>query len=101
MGLVRTGLVAHRLGAVHLNLLGGGGDLKAVTADLIGGQREGLACGGLEGHSALEGAKRDGQASSGSLRGETNITRHKNDPGNRMRYHGVMEYQTFHLSSHI
>ena len=100
VGFIRTGLMAHRLGAVHFHLLGGGGDLQAIAADFVGGEREGLACGSLEGDSALEGTQRDGQASSGSLRRK---------PYHSIRTTGIVlivmiikpQICTFHLNNNI
>lgn len=66
--LFRAGLMAHRFGAVNLNLLGVvGGNSEAITAHLIGGEGQCFACGCLEGHGALEGTKRDRQSTCRSL----------------------------------
>lgn len=36
-----------------------GGDFESITADFIGGEREGLSCGRLQRYGALKGAQGD------------------------------------------
>lgn len=67
--LPRARLMPDAFGAIHLDFLGHGGYFLPLGAHLVRGQGERFAGGGLERHSPLECAQRDGQGPARALQG--------------------------------